>query len=544
MSTELLNAPKTRRQREPIEGTYDVIVVGAGFAGLYAMHRLREQGYNAIGIEAGSDVGGTWYWNRYPGARCDIPSLNYSYTWSKELRQEWRWSEKYATQPEILQYIQYVAEKFDLRESFLFGTRVKSAVFDEAATAWRLETDIGDTLSARYCLLATGNLSVPLMPRIPGSEAFKGPKYHTGIWPHEKVDFKGKRVAVIGTGSSGVQAIPLIAEEAKELVIFQRTPNFSVPAHNGPLTDEDHRRFNEQLQDFIKSMESFGRVTSEAYAAPVPSRAEQWKRYNDLWDHGGTSFLLAFPNLLTNQEVNDGIAEFVREKIRATVKDQETAEALCAQTSPFGVKRVCIDTNYFATFNRPNVRLVNLKEEPMERITARGVQTVRTEYEFDVLIFATGYDAMTGAILGMDIRGRNGRTMKDAWADGPKSYLGLMVNGFPNLFTITGPGSPSVIGNVLLHGEHHVDFTMSLLRAARDKNGDAIDATPHAQDEWVSHVAEVAARTLFPKANSWYLGSNVPGKPRVFMPYVGEGYRKICADIAADDFRGFAFSKA
>ena len=531
-------------RRAPVEREVDALVVGAGFAGLYAVQRLREQGFSVLGVEAGQDVGGTWYWNRYPGARCDVPSLNYAYTWSDEVRRAWRWSEKYATQPEILRYIQFVAERYDLRSAYLFGTRVQSAVFDEESARWTVTTDRGDRIRARYCLLATGNLSVPNLPQVEGAQDFAGRVYHTGRWPHEPVDFRGLRVGLIGTGSSGVQAAPLLAAAAKELLVFQRTPNFSVPAHNGPLTEEDHQAFERQLPEFRKSLDSFGRVPASAFTAPVPSKEAQWQRYGDLWDHGGSSFLYAFPNILTHQEVNDGAAAFVKEKIRGIVKDPETAEALCATRSPFGVKRVCVDTDYFATFNRPNVRLVNLRKEPLERLTPRGVQTARAEYALDAVVFATGFDAMTGAILAMQIQGRGGRTMREAWAEGPQSYLGLMVSGFPNLFTITGPGSPSVIGNVLLHGEHHVEYVLDLLRHAQAAGRPTIEAEAAAQHEWGRHVASVAERTLFPQANSWYLGSNIPCNPRVFMPYVGEGYRKTCAEIAADGYRGFQFAPA
>jgi len=519
----------------------DVLVIGAGFAGLYAVHMLRNEGFSVIGVEAGDEVGGTWYWNRYPGARCDIPSLAYSYTWSPELRRDWRWSEKYATQPEILKYINHVADRFDLRSAYRFNTRVQSAVFDSGSAHWRIMTDTGEEISARFVLLATGNLSVPNTPRIEGLGDFAGPVYHTGRWPKHQVDFSGLRVGVVGTGSSGVQAIPLIAQQAQKLVVFQRTPNFSVPAHNGPLTEEDHREFERNFPQFRQSMEEFGRVPLTAYDAAVPSKEEQWKRYSELWERGGASFLTVYPNLLTNREVNEGVSAFVREKIRSIVKDPETAEALCGMTSPFGVKRVCIDSNYFQTFNRPNVRLVNLRRQPIERVTRTGVQTVGEHHDFDALVLATGYDAMTGAILAIDIRGKDGRQMRKSWENGPRSYLGLMVAGYPNLFTITGPGSPSVIGNVLHHGEHHIELVTLLLLHARTKGKTTIDVQESSQDEWMQHVQDVASKTLFPSAHSWYLGSNIPGKPRVFMPYVGEGYRKTCAAIVADGYRGFRF---
>lgn len=538
--TEMTCATPTKR--EAFDAQVDVLVVGAGFAGLYALHKFRSLGYSVRGIEAADDVGGTWYWNRYPGARCDVPSLQYSYTWSPELRREWRWSEKYATQPEILRYMQYVATRFDLRPLIDFSTRVTSARFDATSGTWTVRTDAGDTIQARYFVMATGNPSVPLFPKLQGLEAFGGEVYHTGCWPKTPVDFQGKRVGVIGTGSSGVQAIPIIAETAGALTVFQRTPNYSVPARNGPLTEADHAKFEAQMTEFMASLETFGRVHASAFEAPIPPREAQIERYEDLWQTGRGSFLYAFPNILTNQEVNDCAAEFVKQKIRETVKDPKTAAALTAMTSPFGVKRLCVDTNYFATYNRSNVRLVDLNEDPIERVTASGIRTAGRDVPLDMIVFATGFDAMTGALLGVDIRGQEGVSLKDAWNDGPVSYLGLMVHGFPNLFTVTGPGSPSVIGNVLLHGEHHVDTIAGLIEHAAKRGRRTIAAELPHQVAWQKHVAEVAERTLFPKANSWYLGSNIPGKPRVFMPYVGEGYRRTCSEIAADGYRGFQFT--
>lgn len=534
--------PADNQDSPPARNIHDVLVVGAGFSGLYAVHRFREMGMSVIGIEAGSDVGGTWYWNRYPGARCDIPSLSYSYTWSPELSRSWRWSEKYAAQPEILGYINHVADRYDLRGLFRFNTRVKSAVYDEASGSWRITTEQGDLIQARYCLLATGNLSVPNLPRIPGMDAFEGPIYHTGKWPKERIDFTGLRVGVVGTGSSAVQAIPMIAQEARRLYVFQRTPNYSVPAINVPLTEDDHRKFNASIAEFVASLDSFGRVPPDAARAPIPSAAEQQQRFQQAWETGGASaFLYAFPNVLTSEEVNQGAARFVKEKIRQIVKDPATAEALCATASPFGVKRLCVDTGYFQTYNRDNVTLVSLKQEALERITAKGIRTSKDEYALDALVLATGFDALTGAILAIDIQGKNGVRLKDRWSQGPASYLGLMVSGFPNIFTVTGPGSPSVIGNVLQHGQHHVEYIADLIADMRRKGSMTVDVDPQAQREWTAHVAQVADKTLFPKANSWYMGDNIPGKPRVFMPYVGDSYRKTCARIAAQGYPGFVF---
>ncbi|MDB5488218.1 MAG: cyclohexanone monooxygenase [Reyranella sp.] len=522
----------------------DVVVVGAGFGGLYALHKLRECGLSVRGLEAAPDVGGTWYWNRYPGARCDVPSLFYSYSWSPELRREWRWTNRYAGQDEILRYAQFAADRLDLRKLIQFDTKVAGATFDEKSERWIVATDRGSRLCARFVIMATGGLSVPNTPDIPGVADFKGEIFHTARWPQEPVSFEGKRVGIIGTGSSGIQAIPAIAEMAKQLVVFQRTPNFSVPAHNRPLTDEDHKSFDDGLDTYLASLEQsdFGRVPPTAFTAEVPPRDVQWKHYENLWKDGGSGgFLKAFPNILTHPEVNEVAADFVRQKIRETVQDPKTAATLSPSGYPFGVKRLCVDTDYFKTYNRPNVELVNLREEPIEKITANAVDTASRHFELDALVFATGFDAVTGALLAVDIRGRDGVQLKDAWSEGPKAYLGLTVKGFPNLFTITGPGSPSVIGNVITNCEYHVDWIAECLTHMRRRNLGTIEPDGKAQDAWVAHVAEVADRTLFPKANSWYLGVNIPGKPRVFMPYIGEGYRTTCKEIVADGYRGFTF---
>jgi cyclohexanone monooxygenase len=533
-----------RAERAAVEGDYDAVVVGAGFGGLYALHRLREKGLSVIGFEAAPEVGGTWYWNRYPGVRCDVPSLYYSYTWSEELRREWRWSEKYAARREILDYAKFVADRFQLRDLLRFQTRVVSASFDEAGGRWLVRTDRGDQIRARFCIMATGALSVPNSPKTPGLESFRGPIYHTARWPEQEVDFSGLRVGVVGTGSSGVQAIPLIAEAAKHVVVFQRTPNFSVPARNRALGDEDFKQFDAAFPAYCESLASpnAGRVNSSAFEAPIPSRDEQWRRYEELWQEGGGGFLLSFPNLLTHEAVNDVACDFVREKIRQIVKNPKTAAALSPSGYPLGVKRICVDTNYYETFNRDNVELVNLKEEPLEQLTADGVKTSARQFDLDALVFATGFDAITGALFAMDIRGRNELRLQDAWAEGPRAYLGIAVADFPNLFIITGPGSPSVIGNMINACEQHVDWLTDCIDHMRAQDFRIIEPDPAAERAWMAHVAEMAERTLFPKADSWYLGANITGKPRVFMPYVGEGYRHRCAQIAARGYEGFQLS--
>ncbi|MDD3836892.1 MAG: NAD(P)/FAD-dependent oxidoreductase [Phenylobacterium sp.] len=525
--------------RAPIVAEVDAVVVGAGFGGLYMVHRLRELGLSIQGFDAAGGVGGTWYWNRYPGARCDIPSLFYSYTWSSEVQKEWRWSEKYAAQPEILAYAEFVAEKYDLKRAFVFETRVQSAVWDEAARRWIVTTDRGDRVRARYCIMATGCLSVPRAPEFAGMDSFRGESFHTGKWPHEPVSFKGRTVAVIGTGSSAIQTITEIAKEVGRLYVFQRTPNFSVPARNASLTEQDYAAFWEQYPAY-RQMVLEG-TAGIAGGSPFRSlTAEQQRaRFEELWNIGGSGYLGALADLLTNPIANDAAADFVREKIRETVKDPEVAEALLPDDHPIGAKRICVDTGYYEVFNQDNVTLVNLRKAPIEAITPAGVRTAEREYPVDAIVYATGFDAMTGALMNIDIRGSGGAALREFWRDGPKTYLGLQVAGFPNLFTITGPGSPSVLSNMISSCEQHVDWLTDCL-AWLDANGvEAIEADPAAQEDWVAKVNEAADETLFPKANSWYIGANIPGKPRVFMPYVGGHYRQICNQVAADGYRGF-----
>jgi cyclohexanone monooxygenase len=521
----------------------DAVVVGGGFAGLYMVHKLREAGYSVQGIEAGGDVGGTWYWNRYPGARCDIPSLLYSFTWSDDLRKDWRWSEKYATQPEILSYAEHIADRFDLRRSFLFDTRVISAVFDEAAGRWRVETDKGQVFDARYCVMGTGCLSVPKVPDIPGAETFKGEAYVTGRWPHEGVDFKGKRVAMIGTGSSAIQSMPLIAKDAAHVTVFQRTPNFSLPALNAPLSEAELAAFEEAFPLYREAL--------RAGEPGIPLPPKGWKPSDEelaglvetLWNGGGLLSATLIPDLVRDERINNAAADFVRGKIREIVKDPVLAAKLTPTTFPIAAKRACVDTDYYASFNRDNVTLADLNETPIQSITPTGVRTSAQDYPADIIVYALGFDAMTGALLKMDIRGRGGVSLRDVWADGPKTYLGLAVAGFPNLFTVTGPGSPSVLSNMLTSIEQHVDWIFDAIQHLSAKQAAVIEATPAAQEAWVEHVNEEADQTLYPRAASWYVGANVPGKPRVFMPYVGEEYKKRCDRIAAEGYTGFAVSR-
>ncbi len=539
--------------RSSVERTSDVdaVVVGAGLAGLYMLHRLREMGLRARVFEAGGDVGGTWYWNRYPGARCDIESLDYSYSFSEELQQDWCWSERYAAQPEILRYVNHVADRFDLRREITFDTRVTAARYDEADRRWIVETDTGERVTAGFCIMAVGCLSAAQVPRYPGLASFRGRWYHTGAWPHERVDFTGQRVGVVGTGSSAIQSIPIIAQQADHLYVFQRTPNFSVPAHNRPLDPAAVRELKSRYAEYRRQLRE-SRSGYLAWLTPNSERPaleatpeEREREYTARWERGGFGLLAAFSDLYSNRDANETAAQFVRDRIRETVRDPAVAEDLMPRTYPIGTKRLCVDTGYYATYNRENVTLVNVARAPIEEITPSGLRTRDASYELDSIVFATGYDAMTGPLLRIDIRGRDGKRLADCWADGPHSYLGLAVGGFPNLFTITGPGSPSVLSNMLVSIEQHVDWIAGCLDYLQERGLTVIEPSASAEDAWGAHVNELAAATLYPLANSWYMGANIPGKPRVFMPYVGGvgAYRRRCDEIAAAGYEGFALSR-
>lgn len=529
----------------------DAIIIGAGFSGLYMLYRARDVlGLNARVYEAGDGVGGTWYWNRYPGARCDSESYYYSFSFSEELEQEWEWTSKYPEQPEIMRYLNHVADRFKLRPDIQLSTRVTEAAFNESTNRWEVKTDTGELVSAPFLISAVGCLSAANIPKIDGLDTFKGDWYHTGAWPHDGVDFTGKRVGLIGTGSTGIQATPVIAREADHLTIFQRTPNYTVPARNTPLTPEAVKEIKANYREIRRmTRESFGGFpfTPSDRSALAHTDEERLAIYEELWEEGGFKFLYgSFFDIMFNQEANDTAADFIRSKIRATVKDPVVAEKLCPTDHPYGSKRPPIDTDYFETFNRDNVTLVDIKESPIVEITPAGVKTQDGEYDLDVIVFATGFDAMTGALLKIDIHGAGGRSLRDAWEDGPRTYLGLQVAGFPNLFTITGPGSPSVLSNMPVSIEQHVEWISDCITYMRDRGLARIEATEEAQEAWVEHVAQVANMGLFMKANSWYLGANIPGKTRVFMPYVGGvfPYRVRCDDVAAKDYEGFALTGA
>lgn len=534
----------------PEAADFDVVVVGAGFSGLYLLYRLRQLGFSTRVLELAGDVGGTWYWNRYPGARCDIPTTDYTYSFDPELEKAWTWSEKYATQPEILRYAQFVAERYDLRRDIDFNTRVVAARWDADAACWRLRTDTGQDIRCNHYVMASGCLSLPKTPDIAGAERFKGEVYFTSRWPQEEVDFTGKRVAVIGTGSSGIQAIPLIARQASQLTVFQRTPNFSIPAGNGPVRPERRAALEADREAYRQTAKwSRAGVPGERtriygrYSTPEVHR----ERFEAAWQAGELIPMLGvFADQILFRDANAIVAGMVHEKIRDIVRDPRIAELLCPKDHPFGTKRPCLDTGYYATFNLPHVRLVDLRRHPIETMTETGIALADQSMAFDAIVYATGFDAMTGAIVSVDITGRDGSTLKQKWAHGPITYLGLMTAGFPNLFTITGPGSPSVLSNMMVSIEQHVDWVADCLVRLRAEGMTTIEPTETAESGWVTHVNDCADITLYPTADSWYMGANVPGKARGFLPYVGgvDAYRGACDEVAACDYLGFRRSGA
>jgi len=525
----------------------DVVVVGAGIAGLYLVYRLSRAGYRLRVFEAADDLGGTWHWNRYPGARVDVPSIDYMYSFDPDWQRDWQWSEKYATQPEILRYLNHVADKHDLRRHIIFSTRVQRARWDDDASLWHVRTDAGDEVTCRFVVMATGCLSVPKQAEIAGLDRFAGEIYFTSRWPHERVDFTGKRVAVIGTGSSGVQSIPIIAQESQQMVVFQRTPTFSLPARNGPLTPAMLASITGEAEYRAAARRSLGGIPMERSITPTfsVSEAERQQRYQRVWDVGLLfESLNVYADVLSDPAANHALAEFFRSKIRSIVEDPQTAVDLCPTDYPIGTKRPCLDTDYYATYNLPHVRLVNIRKNPIRQVTETGIDTADESFTFDVIVFATGFDAVTGAITAVDIRGRNDLALKDKWSDGPHTYLGLTTVGFPNLFLITGPGSPSVLSNMTVSIEQHVDWVLDCLGHMNASGLDVIEPTKTAEAGWMQHVNDCADITLYPTANSWYMGANVPGKPRVFLPYCAgvDFYRASCDEVVARDYLGFRLS--
>ncbi len=528
---------------------FDVVVIGAGFAGLYMLYKLRQLGLSARVFETGDGVGGTWYWNRYPGARCDVESLQYSYSFSEELQQEWQWTERYPKQAEILRYINHVADRFDLRPDIQLETKVTSAAYDEEANTWTVRTDRGDKVTARFLISAAGCLSAARVPEVPGLVEFKGKTYHTGTWPHETVDFSGQRVGVIGTGSSGIQSIPAIAAQAAKVVVFQRTPNFSIPAWNRHLPQDEQQTWKADypaLRKKAKTTRSGILYDYSPYASADVSPEERQREYERRWAKGGANYTHAFNDIYSNQKANDEAAEFVRNKIRSTVTNPAVAALLAPTDHAIGTKRICVDTGYYETYNRPHVSLVDLRATPIEAIVPTGIRTGAQTHELDSIVFATGYDAVTGSLDRIDIRGKGGLALKEKWTAGPRTYLGLMTAGFPNFFFITGPGSPSVLTNVIMAIEQHVEWIAGCLQHMQAHLWSRAEPLLKAEDDWVAHVNEVASKTLFTGTKSWYMGANIPGKPRVFLPFIGGlgTYTMICDEVVADGYRGFTFAAA
>lgn len=521
----------------------DVVVVGAGFGGMYLLHRFRQMGLRARAYEVGDDVGGTWYWNRYPGARVDVESMQYSYQFDSDLQQEWEWSEKYSPQPEILNYARHVADRFDLRRDIQFNTRVTAAHFDDDNQDWQVTTDDGEKVRAKFFVLAVGCLSSFNVPDIPGIDDFEGDSFYTGKWPHEPVDFAGQRVAVIGSGSSAMQSAPQIAKQASELTVFQRTANYSIPAHNRPQDPEYMAEVKANYADIrARAKTIHGGVIAEfgtRKAAETPVE-EIHKELEARWQQGGLTFLGGFTDFLIDPQANAHAAEFAKNKIRSIVKDPKTAELLCPENI-IGGKRLCVDTEYFAMYNRPNVHLLDVKDKPIEQITSKGIMQGGVEHQFDSIVYATGYDAITGSYLRIDIRGRNGVELKEHWDAGPRTYLGLMVAGFPNMFMVTGPGSPSVLTNMLPSIEISVEWITDAISDMQAKNKHVCEAMPEAEAEWIATVNDLAAASLRSTVKSWYIGANIPGKPSVFMPYLGgqPAYLAKCKEVVANGYEGF-----
>lgn len=528
--------------------TRDVVVVGAGIAGIYAMYRALEAGLDVVGIEAGESVGGTWFWNRYPGARCDVESVDYSYSFDRQLEKDWTWSERFATQPEIRAYLDHVADRYDLRRHFVFGRRVTTARFDEQASTWRLTTDDGVQHHSRFVIMATGCLSAPIRPDLPGIDDYAGTMLFTAQWPDEPVDLSGRRVGLIGTGSSGIQVAPIIAEQAESLTVFQRSPNYTVPARNRLLTAEELREVQEtypQRREASRYAPAGSLSTTHPKKATEVSAEERQVAFEARWQEGGVLFAKTFPDQSTDIVANDYAREFAEAKIRSIVEDPEVADDLIPKDHPIGTKRIVTDSGYYAMYNRANVELVNLRKHPIEQVTTWGIKTDDASYELDVIVFATGFDALTGALTSIDLRGARGAVLGDEWADGPTTYLGLGIAGFPNLITVNGPGSPSVLANMATHTEQQVDWAIDLVQHCREHGIDQAEPRADAAEKWTEHLGEVAAGTLFTRAPSWYMGANIEGKTRTFMPYIGGfgNYRRICDEVRDTGYEGFVLSR-
>ena len=524
----------------------DAVVVGAGFTGLYMLLRLRDCGFSARGFDVASGVGGTWYWNRYPGARCDIESMQYSYQFSEELQQETRWKDRYASQPEILAYIERVAERFDLTRDITFETRIETATFEESSHLWIIETDSGETIRCRYFILGVGCLSSPIRPKFEFEDEFKGDIYQTSLWPKESVDFTGKRVGIIGTGSSCIQSMPLIAKEAEHLYVYQRTPNFVVPAQNRKLSDKEVAAIKSDYKGF----------RAKAYAGPNAflfprhdqsvfelSVEERRMRFDEQWEIGGLPFLGAFNDVLLNEKSNKEVADYWRSRIDDVVEDPVIADLL-TPGEYFGCKRLCAGTDYYEAYNRHNVTLVDVSKSGIDCLTPTGLRAEGKDYDLDAIIYATGFDAMTGSVTRIKITGTGGRRIQDKWVDGPHNYLGLSISGFPNMFNMVSAGSPSVLATMVTCAEQHGDWVADCLQYMRKHNYTCIDATPEAEADWMTEVNRAADLSLRSKCDSWYIGANVEGKARSFAPYIGgwPTYVEKCKSVAAKSYEGFKFN--
>ena len=524
----------------------DAVIVGAGFSGLYMLHRLRGLGFTTRLFEAAEGVGGTWYWNRYPGARCDSESHYYCYSFSDEIRREWQWSCRYPAQPEILEYLNFVADRLDLQKDIEFGTRLTSGRFDEAAHGWVVETDRGEAVRARFLITGVGNTSTPASPNLPGLDTFGGKIYHTALWPHEKVDFTGQRVGLIGTGSSGIQSTPMIAAEAAHLTVFQRTGNYSVPARNHRLTDDMRREQDENYPELrrLTLASPIGMSFESAQVSALEmSPEERQAKLDELWDLGGFRFMFtSFNDIVIDQRANAVVADYITAKIRGTVNDPAVADVLCDFNHPAGTKRPPIDTDYYETFNRDNVSIASIRANPIREVTPDGLTLENGEhYALDAIVFATGFDTVTGALIKMNLHGKDGRSLAEKWQDGPRAYLGLSTAGFPNLFMITGPGSPAILTNFPVCIEQNVEWIAGAINRMRETNAVEIEASPEAETEWVDQIVEAADKTLFPTVDSWYMNSNLPGKPRVFTAYFNgmNTYAEICEEVARNGYKGF-----
>lgn len=534
--------PSGSEESEPL----DVLVVGAGFAGVYALHRLRSEGLRVLVVDAADGIGGTWHWNRYPGARCDIESVQYSYSFDDRLEQEWSWSERYAAQPEILEYIHHVADRFELWPDILLNTRVSTMSFDENTNIWTIVSEEGKRWRARYCVMATGPLSVPLEPRIPGLEDFSGEVFRTSSWPKEEPDFHGKLIGLVGTGSSGIQAAPHLARRGRHLTVFQRTPNYVLPAHNVPMDKDYEREWKENYAERraqARTLRSFALMHNGDEFGAALSDEELEKRFEAQWEKGGLNFSYTVRDFATDARVNRKAAEFVRRKIAERLGDPDLEKHLIPHDYPIGSKRPCVDTDYFETFLRDDVNLVDLRDEPIERVEAQGIRTEKRFIPLDVIVLATGFDAMTGALKAIRIEGRNGVVLKEKWDEAARTFLGMVVAGFPNMFMVNGPGSPSVFTNMVASSEACVDWIANLIGHMRKNDFSVCEVSEDAENEWFDHVCEVGERSLLSKANSWYVGANVPGKRRQFLPYAGGApdYLAKCSSVEEGGYREFCF---